>query len=64
MEYEDGGIYKHVLTDLIPGRQYIKVSQYSNVKRELYGLTLSTPLNVWYTTDGTSYYYYEVEKNN
>lgn len=60
MEYEDGGIYKYVLTDLTPGRYYIKVSQYSNVKRELYELTLSTPLNGWYTTDGTSYYYYEV----
>ena len=57
MEYENGGIYKYTLKNLVPGRYYIKVEEYNSVSKDPYEITISEVKNGWITEGGKTYYY-------
>ncbi len=57
MVYEEGGIYKYILNNLVQGRYYIEVEVYNTVKKDWYELTVSEPRHGWVTEGGKTYYY-------
>ena len=57
MEYENGGIYKYTLKNLVPGRYYIKLENDNSVSKDPYEITISEVKNGWITEDGKTYYY-------
>ena len=57
MEYENGGIYKYTLKNLVSGRYYIKVDYYNTVEKDPYEITISEAKNGWVTEGGKTYYY-------
>ena len=57
MEYENGGIYKYTLKNLVPGRYYIKLENYNSVSKDSYEITISESKNGWIIEDGKTYYY-------